>query len=567
MAQDNNRYYNNYDPSSVLPGDLAYEIDEVNTSECDNLKENKGTSGNDNNNCDVLSNELIEAIRQVYYSIKNGDIVISANEDSKCDGSQLPTVASILSRLLRFDEAVACILCTYDPILIKILKSGEYPQVLMGQTGSVYPVWKNVSETPTEGSMLPITSGGVYKAIQEAQLSMFHKITDDPNWVEAGGQDRYAFLASSLEDLEEQSTPAKFCINLTLQSFDWDWISFSGIWTKTAADVIKDSGDGTDTNWRIVSKYEAVALKSGGKTAAEITELFNSIEPNQVATGTNPKITCPNYAAPFIDTFFPVTSDSPFYGKMIYGYQDTTRCSSSRPGLYDISHYETRFSRDGVAQEDANIDNVIPRLWGVALLYNTVTGEYKVVKYSADGLLLNPSSNNGYEYFSYTSDSLDTAGDGTTKLLSSGYYDLYSHIIPQNQDQALVSVSSGITLYIYDSSVEKWINGGSMPTPTDYSVISVRSGTYAEKELYWLRQNSIYVNNRPYGWNLLDASISDINERMDKIEGLYNRAVLSADFDTAGNKYAMIVRDTYDEAVNSQPVDGYTTIALVIGAP
>ena len=558
MAQDNNRYYNNYDPSSVLPGDLAYEIDEVNTSECDNLKENKGTSGNDNNNCDVLSNELIEAIRQVYYSIKNGDIVISANEDSKCDGSQLPTVASILSRLLRFDEAVACILCTYDPILIKILKSGEYPQVLMGQTGSVYPVWKNVSETPTEGSMLPITSGGVYDAIKEAQLSVFHKITDDPNWVEAGGQDRYAFLASSLEDLEKQSTPAKFFINLTLQSSDGEWTSNAGISTGSGVSIIEDRSSTTD--WRTISKYEAVALKSGGKTAVELTELFNSIEPNQVATGTNFNTACSNYAAPFIGTFFPTTSDSPFYGKMIYGHQEST---------YDISSYKTRFYKNGVAPEDANLDNVIPRLWGVALVYNTVTGEYKVVKYSADGLLLNPSSNNGYEYFSYTSDSLDVIDDGTTKILSSGLYE-WSNYIPYNQNQALVSYVDEygwhITLYIYDYSVKQWINGGSMPLPTDYSVISVSSGTYIEKELYWLR-GAPQDPDRPFGWNLMDASISDIKERIDEVEGLYNRAVLSADFDTNGKKYALTVRDTYDDAVNSQPVDGYTTIALVIGAP
>lgn len=558
MAQDNNRYYNNYDPSSVLPGDLAYEIDEVNTSECDNLKENKGTSGNDNNNCDVLSNELIEAIRQVYYSIKNGDIVISANEDSKCDGSQLPTIASILSRLLRFDEAVACILCTYDPILIKILKSGEYPQVLMGQTGSVYPVWKNVSETPTEGSMLPITSGGVYDAIKEAQLSMFHKITDDPKWVEAGGQLQYKFLAKSIEDLEEQSTPAKFCINLTLQSFDWEWTSNAGIYTKTAAIVTTDNGVGVDIDWRIVSKYEAVALKSGDKTAAEITELFNSIEPNQVATGTNFNTACSNYAAPLIDTFFPVTSDSSFYGKMIYGHQES---------IYDISSYETRFYKNGVAPEDANLDNVIPRLWGVALLQNTVTDEYKVVKYSADGLLLNPSSNYGYEDFYYTSDSLDTIDDGTTKLLSSGYYD-YSNHLPYNQNQALVSSVSEEgainELYIYDDSVGKWINGGHMPRPTDYSVISVANGTYAGKELYWLLGSG---ESKNFFWNLLDASLSDINDRMDKIEGLYNRAVLSADFDTNGKKYALTVRNTYDDAVNSQPVDGHTTISLVIGAP
>lgn len=202
--QDNNRYYNNYDQETTLPADLAYEIDESVTGECDNLKSGTGTSGQDENNCPVLTDDLVEAIRQVYYAIKTGDIVISANEDSKCDGSTLPTLASILSRLLRFDEAVACILCTYDPILIDILRSGEFPQILMGQSNSKYPVWRNPSTTPTEGSQLPITSGGVYAAIKDAQLSLFHSATDDEAWVESGGRVSYDYCASSLADLRSQ---------------------------------------------------------------------------------------------------------------------------------------------------------------------------------------------------------------------------------------------------------------------------------------------------------------------------------------------------------------------------
>lgn len=199
-----NSYYNNFD-DTTLANELAYEINESVSGECDNLKEGTGTSGNDESNCDVLTDELIPALVQEYESIKNGTINIYANDESKCDDDAMPTIASILSRILRFDEAVACILCTYDPKLIAYLKSGTYPQVLMGGgSSSSYPVWQSPSTTPTDGSTLPITSGGVYDAIQEAMLSVFHKATDDPAWTEAGGQYSYAYYADTASDLNGQ---------------------------------------------------------------------------------------------------------------------------------------------------------------------------------------------------------------------------------------------------------------------------------------------------------------------------------------------------------------------------
>lgn len=197
-------YYNNFD-DSVQPRDFAYEIDENTSSECANLQEARGTSGSDDSNCDVLQNDLLPAIEQVYYAIRHGNINIYANEDSKCsDNDTHPTIASILSRILRFDQAVSCILCTYDPILIKILKSGTYPQVLMGSSGSVYPQWKTPSTSPSEDSKLPITSGGVYDAIQSALLSVFHKATDETSWVEKGGKYTYDYYAEDMTDLLNQ---------------------------------------------------------------------------------------------------------------------------------------------------------------------------------------------------------------------------------------------------------------------------------------------------------------------------------------------------------------------------
>ena len=205
MAVDKNTYYNNFDSGSVRPNYLAREINEQLASECDNLADATGTSGHDDGNCDVFDNDLLPAIQQVYYQIKNGVMNIYANEDSKCDDDTAPTLSSILSRLLRFDEAVACILCTYDPQLIAYLKSGTYPQVLMGGgAGSKYPVWQNPSTSPSAGSMLPITSGGVFTAIREAIDSVFHKATDDSQWSEAGGEFTYAYYADTLAELYEQ---------------------------------------------------------------------------------------------------------------------------------------------------------------------------------------------------------------------------------------------------------------------------------------------------------------------------------------------------------------------------
>lgn len=194
-----NKYYRNYDPETTQPWWLA---EEITANECNNLQDGHGTSGTDDTNCDVLQQELIPAIVQQFYAIHSGDIVIAANEESKCsDGSPVPTIASMLSRILRFSQAVACILCTYDPILINILKSGRYPQVLMGQSGSKYPIWRDPSETPTSGSKLPITSGGVWEAIQDAVMSVFHEATDDTEWVKNGGKLTYDFFSKDVAGL------------------------------------------------------------------------------------------------------------------------------------------------------------------------------------------------------------------------------------------------------------------------------------------------------------------------------------------------------------------------------
>lgn len=205
MAVDRNTYYNNFDDSFTLPNYLAREINEEIAEECDNLADATGTSGQDEGNCDVFNDDLLPAIQQVYYQIKNGVMNIYANDDSKCEDDNAPTIASILSRLLRFDEAVSCVLCTYDPQLIAYLKSGTFPQILMGGgSGSKYPVWQNPSTSPSASSILPITSGAVFDAIRDAIDSVFHKATDDSSWSSAGGGFTYEYYADTVADLYEQ---------------------------------------------------------------------------------------------------------------------------------------------------------------------------------------------------------------------------------------------------------------------------------------------------------------------------------------------------------------------------
>lgn len=194
-----NKYYQNFG-ETTRPWWLANEITK---EECNNLQVGMGTTGAKNMaNCETFQTDLLPALAQVYQSIQHGDIVIAANEDSKCsDGNELPTIASILSRILRFSQAVGCVLCTYDPVLINILKSGHYPQVLMGQSGSVYPIWREPSQEPTPNSKLPITSGGVWEAIQQAIMSVFHEATDDRQWVANGGKLTYDFFSKDVAGL------------------------------------------------------------------------------------------------------------------------------------------------------------------------------------------------------------------------------------------------------------------------------------------------------------------------------------------------------------------------------
>ena len=182
------------------PSDVLEPITE---QECTNLGENTGLDGSKNGNCEDLSGQLLDDLRQELDNVLSaGNVTIFANEESKCSETDTnATLASWWSRVYRYAQAITCILCNYDPFIATLLKSGRYPQILMGsvQAGG-YPQWISPDELPKAGSELPVTSDGVYQAIQSAIMSVWHEWAEYPS---------FTYYADNKADLESQSDDAE----------------------------------------------------------------------------------------------------------------------------------------------------------------------------------------------------------------------------------------------------------------------------------------------------------------------------------------------------------------------
>lgn len=186
-----------------------YVVPALTDEQRENFENGLGMSGV-GENCDDLNGELLCDIRQcLEYVIEMGIGNVFANEDSKCrEGDLSPTLASMWSRIYRFAQAVTSILCGYDPFISTLLKSGKYPEVLMGaQTVSDgemdgcckrvgYPTWVAPDDDPSLDSSRPVSARGVAKAVNDAILSVWHRWEEEPE---------FTFFAETKDDLDEQS--------------------------------------------------------------------------------------------------------------------------------------------------------------------------------------------------------------------------------------------------------------------------------------------------------------------------------------------------------------------------
>lgn len=127
-----------------------------------------------NDTCDSLD-YMVQLICQTYNAIKQGNITIYMNDDTKqwCEGEDgVPTLASIMSRINRYMHAVGCVLCSMDGF-IELLKESEPNQVFMGQMG-----WVDCDDAPVDGSIYPVLSDGVHAAIDELIRQVWHYMGD-----------------------------------------------------------------------------------------------------------------------------------------------------------------------------------------------------------------------------------------------------------------------------------------------------------------------------------------------------------------------------------------------------
>lgn len=171
------------DENGVFPQQANVVMPEITETECNNIKANSGLDGQQKDNKADMAKMVCDIKQEVEAIATNAILNISANEVSKCQEDTNPTLASFWSRVLRYSQAVACILCAYDPFIATILKSGRYPQVLMGAvTAGGYPQWVTPDTVPTENSSKPITSGGIVDYVKEQLLGVWHLWEQQPEF-------------------------------------------------------------------------------------------------------------------------------------------------------------------------------------------------------------------------------------------------------------------------------------------------------------------------------------------------------------------------------------------------
>lgn len=130
---------------------------------------------------------LLELICQEWYAIKDGVRTIYPNEDMKriCadDDDDDPTLQSILSRLLRYFQALGCLVCSGLEDDLNFLKQAspkdkvDNAQTVLQHDGEGwYGKWVETDDYPTENSEALVTSGGVYRAIQDYIHDVYHYV-------------------------------------------------------------------------------------------------------------------------------------------------------------------------------------------------------------------------------------------------------------------------------------------------------------------------------------------------------------------------------------------------------
>lgn len=203
---NDNDFVNPIEPECLQRYTADAVVEEITEQECENLQAYTGLDGNQRGDCDDLAQLICDIKQEVDRINVNEVMTIFANDASKCADDDLPTLASMFSRVLRYVQAATCVLCAYDPRVGAILRQGRFPQMLVGSlTEGGYPQWIEPDTELTDSSDRPVTSAGIYTAIREAVLSVWH------HWEEYPEFDYFAQTINDDADI----------YNLTLQTAEY----------------------------------------------------------------------------------------------------------------------------------------------------------------------------------------------------------------------------------------------------------------------------------------------------------------------------------------------------------
>ena len=170
--------------------------------------------------CDNL-NYMTDLICQELHKIKEGrkDIYANCKVKELCDPySENPTMASILSRIVRFSQMAACLICSMD--VIHAFDAGQTNQVYTATEPGNFGEWVDIDEQATEESNNLISSGATYNAINTMLDSVLRPIGT------------YDYYAEDLANLRQQATSPTPGMTAVIGGY---YYTYKTSWTKTGA--------------------------------------------------------------------------------------------------------------------------------------------------------------------------------------------------------------------------------------------------------------------------------------------------------------------------------------------
>ena len=127
---------------------------------------------------------------------------------------------------------------------------------------------------------------------------------------------------------------------------------------------------------------------------------------------------------------------------------------------------------------------------------------------------------------------------------------------PAEGDTCLVQNGANGLNQEYKYEDGEWVPLDVMKAPSNYAVIHINKGMYADEELYWLDVNGVQT------WNQMDVADASIRKRLEALEEIYSQAILPVN---PNDQYMITTAATLTDAKAVPCTEGKNTIVLITG--